>query len=80
MSALLLVGFASLMMPPAEYDHPFHGKVVVRYSETHCLPNVACAGSRNGVCLIVISQRGIAAYGLEQLMKHEVAHCNGWHH
>ncbi len=72
---------AQLQTPDARCVHPFAGRTVVQYSETHCLPNVACAGARGRKCLIVLSQRGIQAYGYAALYAHELAHCNcpGWH-
>ena len=78
------------LAPPAKYDHPFRGRVsittvaTVQEANAACAKygprNVACATAINGTCYItmvpdhIINQWGPKA----QLMRHEVAHCNGW--
>ena len=68
--------------PPLRFDHPFAGKVIIEQVDLagqwqHCQPygGWACAFVIYGVCHIyVIAEHS----GDRDLMRHEIAHCNGW--
>jgi len=79
-------------LPPAEYDHPYAGKLVVLKEDTynfirhvcrHTTPNaIACSyrtfdsvTGQNISCLIML---GPDVHENEQVLQHEIGHCNGW--
>jgi len=77
-------------IPPPEYDHPFNGEVIIidTNDPAPCRngdPTVgACTTpveSTGGKCVIRLAKRRvIEAWGVkvEDLIRHETAHCNGW--
>jgi hypothetical protein len=78
--------------PPGRYDHPFNGKLLLQHADdlaqlrgvcnndTHAL---GCAFPRpeERSCWILLAPKddiAKAQFPLEQLIRHEIAHCNGW--
>jgi hypothetical protein len=88
---LALLAACSPHAPPARYDRPFRGHILVQELPAH-EANMACQAnktSRSGsvagcsflegrgtVCHVIINRH--AAYDRAALIRHEVAHCNGW--
>ena len=74
-----------LAAPPARYDHRYTGLLDVyhvKQSEVakRCKINVfSCAVRTEGFpsCKIYLSTR-IRKHSLKAIMRHEIAHCNGW--
>jgi len=75
------------LKPPAQYDHPYAGRVderVMPVTEVRALCTsvgasgrfVACAWVSDGVCHIVLPNDGQAPVATYR--QHEIAHCNGW--
>jgi len=73
--------------PPAQYNHPYAGRVVERVmpvAEVLALCTsvgasgrfVACAWVSDGVCHIVLPNDEPAP--VSTYRRHEIAHCNGW--
>jgi hypothetical protein len=78
-------------LPPAEYDHPYAGKLTVLKEDTYnfirhvCRDTVraiACsyrtydsATGANISCLIML---GPGTWSDERVLRHEIGHCNGW--
>jgi len=72
----------AVITPPQRYDYPFTGRVIVKKDALEYCPrgDWACAhvgGDGNGIC-VVHMWRGLKNKDYERLMRHEVAHCNGW--
>lgn len=77
-------------IPPPEYDYPYKGKLVVQTVTLEQLReqcsvatamSLGCAfPSANSCRIILIDEYYIAARGWtkELMMRHELAHCNGW--
>jgi hypothetical protein len=78
-------------LPPAEFDHEFTGKLVILREDTHAflrhvcrdVPNaIACSyrtyDSISGETLSCLIMLGPEAHNDERVMRHEMAHCNGW--
>lgn len=85
-----LVILYAVAMPPAEFDHPYDGQLEIVYAdptEVSALCNhgtlvKSCARSGEGRCKIIFP-KDVGTYPkrtLELLMRHEIAHCNGWRH
>lgn len=85
MTLFLAVILASSLYPPAGYDHPYRGKLVIVYESPakiarDCGKRDCVAwttGSRRGRCVIHVPNVG--PY-VGALIRHEVGHCNGWEH
>lgn len=86
-TALLLF---TVLIPPPEYDRPYTGRLEIEYVEPGEAAklcdlghrNRACADVGNGWCRIIFP-KDTGVYSrktLELLMRHEIAHCNGWRH
>ena len=83
-----------MMIPPAEYDKPFVGKVEefivndLDDLETACRQKmIGCARRWSAsLCVIylasddLIRKHGLPGQTIETLRRHEIAHCNGWNH
>ena len=79
-------------LPPAEYDHPYSGRLVkfrknsVEDVRTTCKTPLAmglgCAWlPSEGVCIIIMANDEViagAGHDPEVVLRHETAHCNGW--
>ena len=81
--------------PPAQYDHAYAGEVDLRQISRanvwkECSRDGAvkmrrdvagCARVQEGVCIIHLAMKTRRA-PLEAILRHEIAHCNGWpgHH
>lgn len=74
-------------LPPAQYDRPFAGKLIVVKVSFARMQRICGAGrwwvcegftfgNINGVCKVYVTVRDA------RLIRHEVGHCNGWpaHH
>lgn len=77
--------------PPAVYDHQFHGTVQIHQHrmgevERYCglfTPVLGCTpiGGLGGVCHINIVTPGLDGISKSfylRVLRHEMAHCNGW--
>jgi hypothetical protein len=86
---LLAAAGCSPTMPPARYDHGFPGGVDVQrlpraQANAICRASVisysgsvaGCSWSAGGRCHIVINTD--AWFDQEAVLRHEIAHCNGW--
>jgi len=84
--AVLLSGCTYVLQPPARYDYPFPGTLEVRSVEQmqaaelcrfpHRVPwraGVGCAIIEEDRCLILLTDKATA-----EVLRHEIAHCNGW--
>jgi hypothetical protein len=80
-----------IALPPAEYDHPYSGKLVVLKEDNLALirhvcrdtPNpVACSyrtyDSATGETLSCLIMLGPGAHENAVALRHEIGHCNGW--
>jgi hypothetical protein len=79
-----------LYLPPAEYDHPYGGelkiiRVASQIAAKAACPNIprvfSCALVAPQKCVIfLLSDEGLKELGFnpEYVLKHEIAHCNGW--
>lgn len=79
--------------PPAEYDHPFAGETIIyeidrsnvwkecsHAGKFKMRRDVAgCARVEDGKCIIHLAMRTKRAT-LDKILRHEIAHCNGWKH
>lgn len=75
-------------MPPARFDHPYAGKIVITFVysfknlQQQCnygFETAACAVVVDGVCNITMPEMAIFGDGYyEDVFYHERAHCNGW--
>jgi len=87
-SLISKVRYQAELEPPAQYNHPYDGRVderVMSVAEARTLCNsldssppagVACAWVSDGTCHIVLPndyQAPVSTY-----RRHEIAHCNGW--
>jgi hypothetical protein len=85
---LLLVGCAPIA-PPAIYDHPFSGELLIKRvprDEANRMCNAyvisrtgsvaGCSYSMGNRCVVIISTDSL--YDKEAVLRHEIAHCNGW--
>lgn len=72
-------------IPPAIYDHSFPGKVIINDNyggeisawDGPCFPFTgidACAIRVGNICYIYVIRGRIT----QQLIRHEIGHCNGW--
>jgi hypothetical protein len=82
---------AQLVLPPEEYDHPYQGQTVIRWKDTAdevrdacktpLLPGLGCAHLSDGWCIITLPRTPVlksAGYTANVVIRHEMAHCNGW--
>jgi len=79
-----------VLMPPAEFDRAYTGPLEIEYAAPADV-NALCATGRyvracaiigDGWCKIILP-KDTGVYPrktLELLMRHEIAHCNGWEH
>ena len=78
-------------LPPVEFDHEYKGKLSVLKEENYafirhvCRDNpsaIACSyrtfDSATGVTISCLIMLGPMAHNDARVMKHEIAHCNGW--
>jgi hypothetical protein len=84
-----------MIMPPAEYDHPYKGKLL-RYTaedqaeiRSRCPRGsfhligvaLACTYVWPGFCIVAMvpdDRIRKAGFTPEIVLRHEIAHCNGW--
>lgn len=85
---------ADVIRPPAEFDHPYKGKIVVetlswqgalkRCRDLSGKQWYACSWKKDGVAYMVIFDRSdtpgevLRAEDIEWTRRHEIAHLNGW--
>ena len=78
-------------LPPAEFDHPYAGKLTVLKEDNYVFIRHVCADTPNAIacsfrtydsvsgetisCLIML---GPDTWEDERALRHEMAHCNGW--
>lgn len=69
-------------LPPPQYDHPFHGQVVIEQSYGGeltamggpCFPWLGAYACAKPVCYVYVMKGKLTP----ELLRHEIAHCNGW--
>jgi hypothetical protein len=82
---------ARIALPPAKYDGEFKGQVVITKWNDYSLIQNVCRDTPNAIacsyrtqdtasgkpisCLIML---GPAAHNNPAVLRHEIAHCNGW--
>jgi hypothetical protein len=70
--------------PPKRYDHPYHGKMIVRRVPIDDEPGeftyAYTYGDTGGICIIYVNSRYTGS--LKPILRHERGHCNSWpaHH
>lgn len=92
LATALMAGAAAAdvqLKPPAEYDYPFHGEVVINYVQSGNVRRQcghpdraivrACARVESGKCIITLAVYAKIS-SRQMLIRHETAHCNGWKH
>lgn len=70
-----LAAWIALITPPAKYDHAFNGQVHISSSS----PSMHWSGTAQRIgkhCYVKINPRYPQYRDL--LIRHEIAHCNGW--
>ena len=76
----------SVQAPPNQYNHAYHGHLVIKEINTAAM-RAKCGygvqgctlGARHGSCIVYID--GMYHNTVRQgLLRHEIAHCNGWRH
>ena len=77
------------LQPPAQYDHAYPGQVFMmrlpkadiraECGSTRKEPVRGCAQVVRGVCVIKIAMKAKIS-NRAMLVRHEIAHCNGWRH
>jgi len=78
-------------LPPAEFDHPYTGQVIVTKWSTFGLLRTVCKdqptaiactlrtyNSATGAPLTCLVMIGPGYHDNERVLKHEMGHCNGW--
>lgn len=85
-----LVFLYTVAMPPAEYDRPYNGSLEIQYADPRDVSGLCGMGRLVRACAItskdhcrVIFPRDVGIYSkktLTLMMRHEIAHCNGWRH
>ena len=78
--------YAARLEPPAQYNHPYNGRVIERVVpeaevRTVCISmgadgGVACSWQSAGTCYIVLPDD--EPLPVSTYRQHEIAHCNGW--
>lgn len=77
---------SGVVLPPAEYDHPYAGRLIVQTLSIWEMPAAcglrhveACSFRMNGVCRVIYPKLAdVGADTMVALIRHETAHCNGW--
>jgi hypothetical protein len=79
-------------LPPAEFDHPYPGKVKIEFVKSLEDVKAACGGRPNVSacqhgdrpgCEITMLDHDVAralGHDPDKILRHEVGHCNGWKH
>lgn len=92
MIEIVLASIIIGITPPAKYDHPFDGRtVIIGDAARHCEPRqwgcTTFESEGNGLCIVHILPLGsrfgkqvLDKKGYAAVVRHEVAHCNGWWH
>jgi hypothetical protein len=78
-------------LPPAEYDHPYNGKLTVERTTAEKIKDGICGfpGSNTVGCtfayqfscsVFIADDAALAARGVtfDTVLRHEIGHCNGW--
>jgi hypothetical protein len=71
----IIIAAFTVLSPPQQYNHSFHGKIVVNRDMSICPRNaLACTvvGYGSGTCVIHTRHMD------RKIIRHEIAHCNGW--
>lgn len=83
---------ASSLQPPTRFDHPYDGPTVIQKLPTdnvrrQCMERFGtdwglavikgCGGVIDGTCYVIVG-RYAKVSSLPMLIRHEIAHCNGW--
>jgi hypothetical protein len=78
-------------LPPAEFDHPYEGKLVILKEDNYVFLRHVCTSTVNAIacsyrtfdsitgqtlsCLIML---GPGTHDDPRVLQHEMGHCNGW--
>jgi hypothetical protein len=66
-------------LPPPRFDHPFHGKLIIKHEPMSPSWYGWTYGRQGKVCVIHInSQRPMSREQHAITVRHEIGHCNGW--
>jgi hypothetical protein len=86
------------LAPPAEFDHPYDGNVIISAENTPETILTACGfpandrriilgcaieiGKRNECNIYLVQRKWIEQSGddYDEIIRHEIGHCNGWRH
>lgn len=85
--------FAAPLIPPKRFDHAYAGPMDVREIDRdnvwqECSHDgrfemrkdvAGCSSVREGVCTIHLAMQTKRA-PVKSILRHEIAHCNGWRH
>jgi hypothetical protein len=85
-TVLCLLGIAPasavrVLMPPKNFDHPYHGKMDIRTHSVlvavlQCFAK-ACSWKEQSRCVVIMPDELDKALW-KDFIRHEQAHCNGW--
>ena len=83
LSAFFYLCACGVIVPPPRFVHPYMGHLEVRYVPYEVANDICpfsqgargwgCAIVRDGSCLVILVDGAS-----EDVLRHEVAHCNGW--
>jgi hypothetical protein len=92
-AGILPAALFAWVVPPAQYDHPYHGQVIIQLVRSeeeleqlchnNVRPSIACALEpwRPDTCLIYMVTHDIRekyGWSVAIILRHEIGHCNGW--
>ena len=71
--------------PPAQYVHPYQYELIIHEASNEFIKGYcgdsafACATPAGKVCFVVMPKKNtVEPWFYNLLMRHEIAHCNGW--
>jgi hypothetical protein len=79
-----------VIVPPLEYDRAYKGKLIIsRIDSTtevgllcgQAAPMLSCSQRRDNECEIIMATDNVIrifGYLVDVVLRHEIAHCNGW--
>ena len=88
--ALFATSASAQMVPPPEYDRAYKGHLIIsRVDSTNEVgrlcgqtgPMISCSQLRDNECDIIVATDDIIrdlGYPVDIVLRHEIAHCNGW--
>jgi hypothetical protein len=88
--ALFATSASAQLVPPPEYDRAYKGHLIIsRIDNTTEVgrlcgqpnPMVSCSQRRDNECEIIMATDDVIrvwGYPVDIVLRHEIAHCNGW--